>query len=366
MPTSEFRGSRTVLEPKLRAALLASSFSRFRKEHYRYPLATSSLLDGGVPAPVEEWLPKLNKQRPQSAREARVVHYIADSLKPGLEQNTRSGIAPLESDEAVVVCPHMQRRIDFDDNSWTTQVTVCSRFEVSEEKANTILYYARPPQWQQATPDFFKRSAPVVYDWRTGRIEVHPEKAEENEYQLYEHVEWDWSESTEGGIANILTIKQDKTSNRSQYARCIQSLNTGGLLAEEQRAGQLDDQALEQLVNKAFANGWPVVEYNFELFRSLRSKFVSNWEMGGLDLDDGAYVALWSPDTKRLYIKTNKRLRYSPGAGAIEGFSSMLNLLAPATVGMLLEDLAYQGILEFLNPDQGQVLNFSTGKAVGL
>jgi hypothetical protein len=29
----------------------------------------------------------------------------------------------------------------------------------------------------------------------------------------------------------------------------------------------------------------------------------------------------------------------------------MLNLLAPATVGMLLENLAYQGILEYLDPD---------------
>ncbi len=384
MSTSEFRPQKPALEPKLRAALLASSFSRFRKEHHRYPITATAWAHSGVPLPIEEVLPKLHKAGPQPARTAHVARYITKSLERNeRDQGYRSdGVGPQsyrpesyrpesyrpESYRPESLAPEslaplgvhteasalevagvdtddkMVRSIQFDEASWTTEVTVCSRFLVTEQQAQTILTSARPPEWQRAASDFFKHSEPVEYDSASGRIEIHRENAKRECYQLYEQVEWDWSESTEGGLANILTIRQDDKRDEAQYARCLASLFQGSLL--------LESGSFEQLVEQAYREQWLLVDYQFELFRSLRSKFVSNWELGGLDVDEGAYVALWSPVTQRLYIKTNKRLRYSAKAGGIEGFSSMLNLLAPATVGMLLENLAYQGILEYLEPDE--------------
>jgi hypothetical protein len=304
----------------------------------------------GVPLPIEELLPKLHGTEEQAARAAHVAHYIHTSLERAERARARSqqsvearGNPEVLSAALEGAADTMTRSIQFDDDSSTTEVTVSSRFEVKEEQAHTILTSAHPPEWQNAAADFFKCSVPVVYEPASGRIEVHRENASLPRYQLYEQVEWDWSESTEGGLANILTIRQDPTHSLQKYQRCLESLREGSLL--------LEPGPFEQVVKKAFHERWKLVEYKFELFRSLRSKFVANWELGGLDVDEGAYVALWSPDTGRLYIKTNKRLRYSAGAGGIEGFSSMLNLLAPATVGMLLENLAYQGILEYLNPD---------------
>jgi hypothetical protein len=351
MSTSEFRPQRPALESKLRAALLAGSFSRFRKEQHRYPITAMSFAHGAVPIPIEEFLPKLHKSGPQPDRTAHVARYINRSLERGAYERgahvqggyVQAARTPVQVDSPASTEDTMRRSIDFDDASWTTQVTVTSRFKVTDNQAATILDSARPPEWQHAASDFFKSSQPVEYDSGTGRIEVHRENADRACYQLYEHVEWDWSETTEGGLANILTIRQATERSREQYGRCLESLSRGELLLEE---GELDHVAAQ-----AHRDRWPLVEYSFELFRSLRSKFVSNWEMGGLDVDEGEYVALWSPVTERLYIRTSKRLRYSARAGGIEGFSSMLNLLAPATVGMLLENLAYQGILEFLNPD---------------
>jgi hypothetical protein len=342
MTTSEFRPERPALTPQLRAALFASSYSRAKKEQRCCPIVANDWIQGSVPLPVEEILPRIEKPGAQAPRAARVARHIHESLarEPSARERV---VVPASASKELVATPTMRREIAFDDDSFTTDVTVSSRFAVTAEQASTILTSALPPQWEKAAPDFFKYSAPVEYDSQSGRIEVHPENARRECYQLYEQVEWDWSETTEGGLANILTIRQNEDHDAAQYRRCLEALRGGSLLLEER---ELDDVAAE-----ACRDGWPIVEYRFELFRSLRSKFVSNWERGGLDIDEGAYVALWSPVSGHLYINTNKRLRYSARAGGIEGFSSLLNLLAPATVGMLLENLAYQGILEYLDPD---------------
>ena len=100
-----------------------------------------------------------------------------------------------------------------------------------------------------------------------------------------------------------------------------------------------------------------VVKYNYALHRSLRSHFLSSWVNGGLIVDDGTYEAAWYPKKNglgMLCIRVDKQIGFTRSADVIEDYSKFLNLLAPALASMLVEELVYYSVLNFLGHGAGQ------------
>ncbi len=115
----------------------------------------------------------------------------------------------------------------------------------------------------------------------------------------------------------------------------------------ERDARSFQAQTNSKTVNGAFEPAISI-NYSYSLVRCQQSKFVSNWELGGLDVDEGHYAAVWDRGSRSLFIEAQKRIRYSTQADVFQGFSSILNLLAPAVTSMLMKHLAYEGVLQYL------------------
>ncbi len=72
--------------------------------------------------------------------------------------------------------------------------------------------------------------------------------------------------------------------------------------------------------------------------------------MGGLDVDEGTYSAVWVDG--ELSVRAVKSIRYSERADVFPGFSALLNLLAPAVTSMLIKQLSHDSILNFVETAQ--------------
>jgi hypothetical protein len=112
-----------------------------------------------------------------------------------------------------------------------------------------------------------------------------------------------------------------------------------------------------------------MIKYSYELHRCLQSRFIGSWKAGGLIYDDGLYRAAWFPpkdpvaESRRgvefredrdgppglLCINVTKKLLFSRQADVYEDYSKLLNVLAPALASLLMEQLAHDGVLTFLN-----------------
>jgi hypothetical protein len=232
----------------------------------------------------------------------------------------------------------MEPDIAFDAETSITTISVWSRFEdVSESEAETIVELSRPHNWAQAVPAFFVASDPVTFDVKSGKFEpvvrVPAYVSGNRHYQLREYVEWAWTPSTHGGIVNILDIHE--------------------LAPKEALLDELCDRVQQETKTApVLRSGTPslrhTVNYTYALHRCLQSKFVSNWEPGGLDVDQGHFTATWDDVSRTLFIEAVKEIRYSRQADVVPGFSSLLNLLAPAVTSMLMKHLAYEGVVHFL------------------
>jgi hypothetical protein len=228
----------------------------------------------------------------------------------------------------------MEPDIAFDADTSITTISVWSRFEdVSENEAKKIVELSRPQNWAQAVPAFFVASEPVTLDVKSGKF-VSADIVGKRHYQLREYVEWAWTPSTQGGIVNILDIDERVLEKSELEAVC-------------DRVGRETRTPLLQR-NGAPSSHPHTVNYTYALHRCLQSKFVSNWEAGGLDVDQGHFTATWDDVSKTLFIEAVKEIRYSRQADVLPGFSSLLNLLAPAVTSMLMKHLAYQGVVHFL------------------
>jgi hypothetical protein len=348
---------RDTKDPTLKAALLASSIASPPRRRAAPPelavlgdaVATSP---ANVPALVQRQRGKpgyeyvagcCHRELDRSRRERSATTLDAPEARlataDAAARVLRVTEVPSSGERSVRRLEHtMEPDIAFDADTSITTISVWSRFEdVSASEAETIIELSQPQNWAQAVPAFFVASDPVTFDVKTGKFEpaahVPSHVSGKRHYQLREYVEWAWTPSTQGGIVNILDIDELVLENSELDAVC-------------------DRVQRETKTTPIYRNGSPslrhTVNYTYALHRCLQSKFVSNWGPGGLDVDQGHFTATWDDVSKTLFIEAVKEIRYSRQADVLPGFSSLLNLLAPAVTSMLMKHLAYQGVVHFL------------------
>ncbi len=334
-------------DPALKAALLASSFASSRPKRVGPP--AFAMPGEALPPPFADAPSLFQRHQGKPGYD-----YVTSCYHRGLDRTRReqSGPpsdalggeprtpeAPTSGARSVRAPVHiMEPDIEYDPETSITTISVWSRFEdISAKEADTILDLSRPYNWAEAVPTFFLASDPVTFDARSGKFvraaKVPANVSRERRYQLREYVEWAWTPSTQGGIVNVLDIQESAPNDAALDAVCER-------VRYETKTGPI------------VRNGTPSrrrgVSYTYALHRCLQSKFVSNWEPGGLDVDEGHFTATWDSSSKTLLIEAVKEIRYSRQADVVPGFSSLLNLLAPAVTSMLMKHLAYEGVVHYL------------------
>jgi hypothetical protein len=338
---------RYTADPALKAALLASSFASSRPRRGPFAPGVSGISGEALPLSAVPSLIQQHQGKPGYDYVSSCFHRGVDRTRrerggppsEPLEGVLRAPDAPASGDRAVSLPEHtMEPDIEYDPETSITTISVWSRFEdISAKEADTILDLSRPYNWAEAVPTFFVASDPGTFDVRTGKFiraaRVPANVSRERRYQLREYVEWAWTPSTQGGIVNVLDIHESAPNDAALDAVCER-------VQYETKTGPVE------------RNGTPSrrrgVSYTYALNRCLQSKFVSNWEAGGLDVDEGHFTATWDSSSKTLLIEAVKEIRYSRQADIVPGFSSLLNLLAPAVTSMLMKHLAYEGVVHYL------------------
>lgn len=357
--TTFFPEGRATRDPYLRSASLSSAFEHWQRKYHQHPIWVPDELRRRVPVPtpLEHLTPKLE----QTANDPAHV-YMCECCKHALEKVNHPQVGHFE--RAKIAHPHAHERpnaprlehsdhevdIDFDIDTSITTVSIWSFFVgVTKEQARTLVAMADPPQWRRAVPAFFEGSEPGLLNEATGKFQRDRRAAELRKYQLEEYVEWHWSPQVEGGMVNVLEIERP-----SRVPTSASDLVRDVLVRTDAK------QPFRSDLGRAAADTAPELldEYDYRLVRSVQSKFVSTWETGGIDVDQGSYAAAWlAPAPQRrngaLFVYSRKALRYSQRADVIPGMKTMLNLLAPAVVSMLMTHLGYSGIVDFLtrSPD---------------
>ncbi|HET7542220.1 MAG TPA: hypothetical protein VFK05_20270 [Polyangiaceae bacterium] len=172
---------------------------------------------------------------------------------------------------------------------------------------------AHPVRWAEAAPSFFKRSEPGTWDPAKQKFEplvgvprLQALEGDLPQFQLLEFVEWDLQPLSKGGGLNVLEISEFKQTDTE-------------------------------------------LAYRYRLIHCIQTKFLASWEPGGLDVDEGHYHAKWTRSAGgTLRIEAEKRLRYAREDEVMPGFSRMLNLLNPAMTSLLMSELAFYGVRDYL------------------
>lgn len=199
-----------------------------------------------------------------------------------------SGLPPQPS-----IVKHDLPTITFDADRMITEVKTSVEAKVSPEDAKRLLLNADPRNWKMAAPDFFTASDPGVYEKGTWTPKDWPG---ETGGLLREMVHWSWNGDDEVSVDNILSIE--------------------GLKIE--------------------ANS---IKYDYSLYTCLQSRLLIVWDSGGLDIDAGDYDANYEPSSGILKIEASKRVRFTVPANGPFEISLALNLMAPATISMLMQKL---------------------------
>lgn len=357
----------------LRAALFSSACER-RKDKYGVSLINVDLGPMAiVPIPFERTEQILRGARHEQSERgvaARCVHRqhlncggLYDKLNPPAPARVPSRASANDNDQGYFEegagdePRNVDVDIDFCETELTTTVTVTAAFrDVTEALAAKLLSDARPFRWSKHKT-FFKESRPIV---RSKSFLPNQSIAEQlvpaaipalddtSPYHILEHVEWNWTPELVGGLVNILNITPNKDADTvvSEVTTAFESLdpeapNRKSVLDKSNKQSLRDD--VGTLCEKHPALH---AKYEYELVRSIQSKFTSSWELGGLDIDEGSFAAGWYRKQKMLFIRASKRVRYSEEAEEAFGASRVLNLIAPAAVSMLMRNLVYDGVAE--------------------
>jgi hypothetical protein len=359
--TSFFADDRD-LDSRQKAALLASSFASWRSTKHPYPVYIPPALQGAAPLSMAEATRAIRENRNGDELRQYVWRCVRGDVNRCKDREQKS-FAPMVNDAIPAsdsIPPEhaagsaLDIDIDFDSERFVTDVKVWARFEgVSQQDADIIRLMAEPLNWSRAAPFFFKSSEPGDWDTATGKFVPTPVPADrrrvkavaapedkrrprpriDRAHKLLEFVEWNWSPQVAGGIANVLDIEPWQLSHQDAV-ECVQEV-----LAQVKLSGD-EDAAREDAATHA-------THYSYSLFRCLQSKFVSNWEPGGLDIDEGNYTAIWLP-SNRVYIRATKSIRYTEQSRGVPGFSTLLNLMAPSVTSMLMRQLSFEGVRHYL------------------
>lgn len=188
---------------------------------------------------------------------------------------------------------HDLPKITFNSDRMITEVTTSVEARVSPQDAKQLLLNADPRRWKTAAPDFFTASDPGIYENGTWTPKDWPD---ETGGLLREMVHWSWNGDDEVSVDNILSIEGMKIESNS-------------------------------------------IAYDYSLYTCLQSRLLVVWDSGGLDIDAGHYTANYDPSTGILRIEASKSVRFTIPAGGPFELSLALNLMAPATISMLLQKL---------------------------
>lgn len=285
----------------------------------------------------------------ECARRAEVESAAAHGLKRApkhagimadlLESSSR--LAP-PSTRKVALVHDAYTDIDFNDE-FVTKISVNSWIQnVTATEADACVEMSYPPNWSKAIGTFYQQSQPVSWSAKAGGYVANDSVATRNgEYDLLEYVTWDWSLQNDGGIANILRIKE-QTPDGKGVEKLVKKICDA---ADEESPGE------SARVPRPSAAGYAktlAITYTYQLVRCIQAKFASIWESGGLDVDQGSFTVAWVDETKTLYVSGDKALRYSHEADIVPGFANMLNMLAPAVTSMLMKQLAYHAFVTYL------------------
>jgi hypothetical protein len=378
MPIAFFGDEKKVTSPVLRATLLSSSLDSWRRKEYGAPFYRPSETSLVNPLSIRRITPRFAESHEDAGYDY-VRHLVYDEMRrcrhnrkdtfrdATVRQLTHD---PHEGQKALLLnggAAKFDVAIDFDPNSDITTVTVCSIvYGTSDKEAKELICRAEPRNWPFSPGNFFKSVAP-------GRLVGEKFQADtsvlKNEtYQIEEHVEWNWAPQLEstGSMVNVLEIKKtDAVRDSNKAVKYVEKVfqaverkedadpvamsdGTGGGATTASNARPVPAYTASDLAQV------PKIDYTYRLVRCMRSKFLSSWVPGGLDLDDGRYVAIWCPpkgDAPSAFLTTiQKRIHYAKAAEreAYPQFSQLLNLLAPAVVSMLLKELAFNSTLSFI------------------
>jgi hypothetical protein len=203
-------------------------------------------------------------------------------------------------------------QLSFDPDTWVTTAKEHVEFEnVSEDAAESVFIRADPRQWSTAVPDFFEVTETGTWT-SAGWIRkpspppsLGPSAPTDSSFQLLEHVKWNFSPDAVGGGINVLQISGFEHEHFKSIA------------------------------------------YRYRLYHCVQTKLLTTWEAGGLDVDEGSYHAEYQGGGK-MVIRASKSLRYMQQPNLPDGFSMLMNLLAPAITSMLMRQLSHDGVLAFL------------------
>jgi hypothetical protein len=200
--------------------------------------------------------------------------------------------------------------IEFNADSWITKVTVEFTAPVaSREEAIRLVKFAFPSNWSKASNSFFKASELGTF---VGSV-FQPFKSDADLCRdwneplfLHENVRWAWNGDSDFETDNHFMIR-------------------------------VFDFADEAGPSKEDEEEETILEYSYSLSSCNWSKSVVVWDAGGLDVDQGSYRATFRAG--KLKIVAVKSVRFvAPRNGPYE-IAVALNLMAPATISMLLSRL---------------------------
>jgi hypothetical protein len=378
MPPIAFFGDKKkkVTSPVLRATLLSSSLDSWRRTDYRAPFYRPSETPLVNPLSIRRITPRFARAHEEAGYDY-VRHLVCHEMRK-CRHNRRDAFHDAtvrqlthdadEGAKALLLTKDAAKfdvAIDFDPDSDITTVTVCSIvYGTAANEADELICRAEPRNWPLSPGNFFKSVEPgrLVGE----RFQPDDSVLKHDKYQIQEHVEWNWAPQLEstGSMVNVLEIEKTNAIRDDKVAlgyvekvfKAVERKNDADPVAMSSetdgaatnRAREMPEYETSDLTQAHR------IDYTYRLVRCMRSKFLSSWVPGGLDLDDGRYVAIWCPSkdgAPSAFLTTiQKRIHYSKAAEreAYPQFSQLLNLLAPAVITMLLKELAFNSTLSFI------------------
>ncbi len=193
---------------------------------------------------------------------------------------------------------------------WITSVRVGFRTKVKDRShAIRLAKFAFPSNWSKASGSFFLASE--LGTMRGSRFQPFESDDElcrdwRKPVFLHEHVRWAWNGDSDFESDNHFTLKLLDFAEENTRPRKVRGRET-------------------------------ILDYTYSLSSSNWSKSIVIWDQGGLDVDQGSYTATLKGT--ELEVEATKSVRFvAPRNGPYE-IGLALNLMAPATISMLLSRL---------------------------
>lgn len=224
-------------------------------------------------------------------------------------------------------CDHPQQSdpplIQFDHDTWVTTVTESLSLKITEENAlqdvKALLRMASPENWCKSAgaskDSFFVESSPGRWNERGGfePLETPPSEL--------------WGSSTG---AELLEVTQWHSG-----------------FSEDSRAGAVVYLTIKNYVDKIEDPSGPELSFDYVLHHCEKYDLGPAEFKDIIDVDGGHYQGRVRDQT--LFVRASKSIHFRASNRGDDDVAILLNLLAPATVSMLMRELVYEGTLQGLN-----------------